>query len=82
MGVKTLYIVVAILFASLTLFFLGQTDFVPQQGIWSIGKGTYDLSRFFDDARGVHESLQELWDRLCKELLLVGHRRRIVDHEE
>ena len=47
MGVKTLYIVVAILFASLTLFFLGQTDFVPQQGIWSIGKGTYDLSRFF-----------------------------------
>jgi amino acid transporter len=47
MGIKTLYFVVAILFASLTLFFLGQTDYVPQQGIWSVGRGTYDLSQFF-----------------------------------
>jgi amino acid transporter len=47
MGVKTLYFVVAILFSSLILFFLGQTDYVPEQGIWSIGQGTYDLSEFF-----------------------------------
>ncbi len=47
MGVKALYFVVAILFASLTLFFLGQTDYVPEQSIWTIGQGTYDLSNFF-----------------------------------
>jgi amino acid transporter len=47
MGVKALYFVVAILFASLTLFFLGQSDYVPEQGIWAIGQGTYDLSDFF-----------------------------------
>jgi amino acid transporter len=47
MGVKALYFVVAILFASLTLFFLGQTDYVPEQSIWTIGQGTYDLSSFF-----------------------------------
>ncbi len=47
MGVKALYFVVAILFLSLTLFFLGQTGYVPEQGIWSIGRGTYDLSGFF-----------------------------------
>ncbi len=47
MGVKALYFVVAILFASLTLFFLGQTDYVPAQSIWKVGQGTYDLSNFF-----------------------------------
>ncbi len=47
MGVKALYFVVAILFASLILFFLGQTDYVPEQSIWTIGQGTYDLSGFF-----------------------------------
>ena len=47
MGVKALYFVVTILFTSLILFFLGQTDHVPEQGIWTIGQGTYDLSEFF-----------------------------------
>jgi len=29
------------------LFFMGQTDYVPEQGIWTVGQGTYDLSSFF-----------------------------------
>ena len=47
LGVKALYFVVAILFASLILFFLGHTDYVPEQSIWTVGQGTYDLSGFF-----------------------------------
>ncbi len=47
MGVKALYFVVVVLFVSLTLFFLGKTDYVPEQSIWTIGQGTYDFSKFF-----------------------------------
>lgn len=46
MGVKTLYVVVAILFISLILFFLGKTDY-SQTGNFSIFEGSFRNSKDF-----------------------------------
>lgn len=47
MGVKTLYIVVAVLILSLGFFFYGKTGYTPEKGILNIGGGDHDFTKFF-----------------------------------